>query len=132
MNDEESKSIIKAIEDSGFPFERKVRRRLKELGFDTQSTQYMAKNKEGIEISNELDVFGRIKHPIVSTQDNKLHVSLNVRIVGEVKKYSDYVICFYDLDNENPDNFWDMLSKSFESGVQSPKISWRQTDAFGV
>jgi len=105
LNIDEEKLIKSAIEGSGFPLERMVRKKLKGLNIDTQSTQYITRNEAGAEISNELDIFGRFKHPVYSTKDKKSSIALNVRLVGEVKKYSDYSICFYELDNEKPENF---------------------------
>ncbi|MFA5929327.1 MAG: hypothetical protein WC861_00425 [Candidatus Micrarchaeia archaeon] len=122
MNDNDEKLIKTAIEASGFPLERMVRKKLKELNIDTQSTQYIIRNEAGEGVSNELDVFGRLKHPVYSTKDKRFSASLNVRLVGEVKKFSDYSICFYDLDNEKPENFGIRFPNLLNSGFSLQKF----------
>lgn len=88
----------------GFPFERKVRKKLLDCGLKTESSQYFKKFPDG-EISSELDVFGTIKSAFIQAPGSPNHASLKLNLVGAVKKYSEMKICFYELDNENPDNF---------------------------
>lgn len=99
----EEEMIKQALEESGFPFERKVRKRLLELGLKTGTSRYFV-HREDREISKEIDFLGKtISHTFeIEAFDFVIHLWL--RIVGEAKKMQNSKICFYEYDNDAPPN----------------------------
>ena len=100
----EYQDVISILEKEGFPFERKVRRELLKQGIETVQSRYLIQKGE-IEISKDIDILGNIHFKTYNPLKGDLRPNLSLRIVGEVKKLSGTKICFYELDNEKPENF---------------------------
>lgn len=96
--------VISMLEKEGFPFERKVRRELFNQGIENVQSRYLIQ-KEGIELSKDIDILGKIHFKTYKPQKGELRPNLSLRIIGEVKKLYGTKICFYELDNEKPENF---------------------------
>ncbi len=111
--------MIEVLKQSGFPFERKIRKKISELGIDTSQSRYFVQNQYG-EISKDIDVLGNVKLKTFGDKDKELFPTLQLRLVGEAKKWSEYKICFYDFDEvaENfPVSFPNFLNNCHSFGV---------------
>lgn len=95
--------IIETLKRTGFPFEFKVRKRLMELGVTTTQSRYYIQYGNQ-EISKDLDIFGYLHSKTYHNNKRNMFIDLKVKIIGEVKDWANYSICFYELDNENPEN----------------------------
>ena len=118
MSDDDA-MIIKALKESGFPFERKTRKKISELGIETYQSRYFVQNQYG-ETSKDIDVLGDVKFKTFESKDKELFPTLELRFVGEVKKWNKYKICFYEFDEvagNFPISFPNFLNNCYSFGV---------------
>ena len=118
MSDDDA-IIIKALKESGFPFERKTRKKISELGIETYQSRYFVQNQYG-ETSKDIDVLGDVKFKTFESKDKELFPTLELRFVGEVKKWNKYKICFYEFDEvagNFPISFPNFLNNCYSFGI---------------
>jgi len=127
--------ILQVLNETGFPFEIEVRKKLRKLGINTTPTRYFVETDKGF-TSRDLDVFGIIHED--SVKMDRGHCKLKFQVLGEVKKYIDYNICYFRLDGENPENIliklpnFTSLERPFleiaESGLTLTKLKEKITN----
>ncbi|MBI2548787.1 hypothetical protein HYW21_05545 [Candidatus Woesearchaeota archaeon] len=101
--DNQKEKIIEALKKSGIPFEVQIREKLKDLGINTFSSRYFEKNQYG-EVSKDIDLLGNVKFKTFENKEKNLFPCLQLRVISEVKDWSNSSICIFELDGEEPEN----------------------------
>lgn len=93
--------LLYELKRSGFPLEKKVRSKLNELEIKTFNFRFFTKDQYGKDISHDLDASGDIvRIENVDTVDENIKGNLILDIMGEVKNWNGYKICFFEESKE--------------------------------
>lgn len=107
MNRKERAKIVETLKKTGLPLEIEVRRKLTKLGIDkVHQSRYFIKNQYG-EVSKDTDAVGELAFKTFEHKNTRDYfaICLQLRLVAEIKKMQESKICFYEVENEKPENF---------------------------